>query len=337
MPARNEALTAHATLQSVYASTRLPDEIIVGDGRSTDGTRERLVQLADPRVPLRVVDNPGILPGAGRNVAAQASTAEVLLLLDFGNRIGPRFIEEMMRCFEEDPSLDMVGGAILPLVANDYERCVAAIQFGPQCRLARQTPQERLRAAQGRLVKPGGLSVGFTRELWDRLGGMPDWLRTAEDKVFGRKVMASSPRVALSAAAELFHHMRSSPGEIYHQMFTYLRGDGRTGQVSGHCLRLAGFYGALLALALVALVWPPAVLLLLVIASAYLYRSGFRKLAILTERPPAWKRFYLVPAVIFPRDLGILAGQLRGTLDWLLEPRYRERLTTYLGSAPPGR
>ncbi len=67
MPAFNEARYIEACIASVQAQDYPKDriEILVADGRSTDGTRDILARLAadDPRI--RVIDNPARLQAAG--------------------------------------------------------------------------------------------------------------------------------------------------------------------------------------------------------------------------------------------------------------------------------
>ncbi len=334
MPVRNEERSAQQTLDSVFASTRLPDEIVVADGMSTDRTVERILRYADRGVALRVVPNEKILPGAGRNVAVNASSAQILLLLDFGNTIDRCWIDEMVRPFESDERLDLVGGIFVPDVRSDFEACVAAIQFEQQQKLL-ELPAERRRAVLPARPAPGGLSVGLTRAAWDRLGGMPDWLRAAEDKTFGRKLMATNPRWVFNPNAVLFHHMRATPRQVCHQMWTYFRGEGRTGRIGSHVLKLCAFY--LVQLGLLAgcvYAWPSGALCAGLII-LYVYSSGVRKVT--HSGGPLARAWRLAPRVLFARDAGMIAGETAGLADWIFQPIYRRRLREYeSGHVAPG-
>ena len=57
MPVRNDARSVAATMESLFAQTRLPDEIVVADGCSTDDTVKRIEAFGDRGVPIRVVRN----------------------------------------------------------------------------------------------------------------------------------------------------------------------------------------------------------------------------------------------------------------------------------------
>ena len=70
LPVRNEVDSLGGLLDQLLQQEYPVDsfEILVADGRSTDGTRALVEQKASKAaVPLRVIDNPGIRSGAGRN------------------------------------------------------------------------------------------------------------------------------------------------------------------------------------------------------------------------------------------------------------------------------
>src|SRR5438445_4411990 len=84
----NEVSTVDALLESVAHQTLAPEEIVVADGGSTDGTREAL-QRWTSRLPLRVVDARGDNIARGRDVAIEASTSELIAVTDAGVRLEP--------------------------------------------------------------------------------------------------------------------------------------------------------------------------------------------------------------------------------------------------------
>src|SRR5215467_7984617 len=81
IPCRNEAAHIEACISSVLSQEE-PDggmEVIIADGMSDDGTRERLAHapwarshvVGDPVV--RVIDNPGLIVSSGLNAAIRAA------------------------------------------------------------------------------------------------------------------------------------------------------------------------------------------------------------------------------------------------------------------------
>lgn len=104
--AYNEERLLPAALHSLLAQTRVPDEILVVNNASTDGTRE--VALAIPGV--RVVDEPrkGLL--WARAAGRRAASGDILFYMDADCRAPLRLIERMERRFLRSPATVAVTG-----------------------------------------------------------------------------------------------------------------------------------------------------------------------------------------------------------------------------------
>lgn len=95
IPVRNRAAIVGRTLDSVAAQTRLPDQIVLVDNGSTDGTLEVLRRWADGRNNVQIVSEPR--PGAAeaRNCGLRAVTEEYVMFFDSDDTMPPRHVEEI--------------------------------------------------------------------------------------------------------------------------------------------------------------------------------------------------------------------------------------------------
>lgn len=109
MPLYNKRRTVVEAVESVLAQTRVPEEIVIVDDGSSDGSREVVRQrFADePRVRLICHEtNRGV--SAARNTAIRATTAPLIAFLDGDDRWLPTKIERQAALMEERPEAMLV-------------------------------------------------------------------------------------------------------------------------------------------------------------------------------------------------------------------------------------
>lgn len=97
--AYNEEQTIAASLHSLLAQTRVPDEIIVVNNASTDGTRG--VAAGVPGV--MVIDEPRKGLVKARAAGWRAATGDILLYIDADSRAPVMLIERMERALLRSP------------------------------------------------------------------------------------------------------------------------------------------------------------------------------------------------------------------------------------------
>lgn len=357
MPVLNESSDVQITLDSIFASTRLPDEIVIADGGSTDDTLAWIERYKDRGIPLKITHNPKIYAGAGRNAAAALTSCDLLLCVDFGNRLDRHWIAEMAAPFEQDPSIEFTAGTAVPLINSDFEYCVAAIHYHLNQLLGKipviellsgestvtsstvnKLPEALTRHGLAKKIpaklEPGGLGLAVRRSCWEKLGGMPAWLRASEDHLFGQKLMAMQAKYQTCAGARLYHHMRSSPKDLFKQMFIYARGNGQTHHKRPLVIKTACVYLAIFACFLLPIPLLMNIVFALVLLGIYVYHQGIRKIRITAGKNFQWQYVPLAFGVLLPRDAGMIAGYCKGCYDWWTDPQYPVNYASYLKETP---
>ena len=258
----NESQALPRLLDSIAAQTRQPDEIVVVDGGSTDGTLDVLHANAK-RLPLKIISQPGANISQGRNTAIQAATGNIICSTDAGVRLDKCWVEELVQPFVDElakaegrginawrenddsslishpASLAVVSGFFIPDPQNVFETALAATTLPA---LADINPKKFL---------PSSRSIAFTKSAWQAAGGYPEWLDFCEDLIFDFELRKRF-QFAFAPKAVAHFRPRSNLRSFYKQYYQYSRGDGKANLwFKRHLIRYLTYLVALpLALAL---------------------------------------------------------------------------------------
>ena len=231
----NEEASVGELIDSLTNQTRRPDEVIIADGGSTDGTVERIQAAASGRLSVTILKLPDANISEGRNAAVLHSTGDVIAVTDAGVSLKPIWLEQLVTPFERRPGrLDVVSGFFEPAPRNVFELAMGAtvLPTRDEVNPARFLPSSR--------------SVAFTREAWRQAGGYPEWLDYCEDVVFDLALRKSGCVFGWAPEAVALFRPRQSLGAFWTQYFRYARGDGKAKLWPlRHAARYASYAGAL--------------------------------------------------------------------------------------------
>jgi glycosyltransferase involved in cell wall biosynthesis len=298
----DEADSVVAWLDSIFAQTRPPEEIVLCDGGSTDGTIERIERRAaqDPRI--RLIVKPGANVPEGRNAAIAATAGPAIAVADAGTILDPQWLERLIAPLEEDSGLAVSAGFYRPAGRNAFERVLATAI----------TPRRRDLSADG--FPPSSRSVAFRKSWWERVGGYPDWLRAGEDLVFDYRLREAGAGFAFAPDAIVSWYPCPGLREFFAKYRKYARGDGHGRLFSRrHAIRY-GAYSAGLALAARSRRSPLARALLFLGACAHM-RKSFSRVHGGKPLPGAGgivASYGLVPAIVVVGDLAKMIGYPQG-------------------------
>lgn len=102
IPCLNEEKFVHKLLDCLGRQTLKPDEVIVADSMSEDGTLETALRY-QKKLPLQVVESAYRSPGAARNAGAKAAHGDYLVFIDADITVPNSFIETINTFLEVNP------------------------------------------------------------------------------------------------------------------------------------------------------------------------------------------------------------------------------------------
>ena len=121
----NEAKSLPKLLASIDEETRQPDETIIADGGSTDGTYEALEAWAAGDPGRTVFQVAGANIARGRNAAIEHAAGEIIAVTDAGVTLRPDWLECLVSALEADASADVASGFFVPDAHGVFERALA--------------------------------------------------------------------------------------------------------------------------------------------------------------------------------------------------------------------
>jgi hypothetical protein len=305
---RDDRMGLAELLDGVAEQTEMPEEIVIVDGGSGDGTLAELKGREPGLPPVRALLAPGANIAAGRNIAVREARHDWIVCTDAGCRPVPGWLATLR---EAGAGADIAAGTFTVEGETPLDRAVACTHYPVLEEVHHDDPlvrlSHRLFGRDFRAEQAGGRSMAFSRAAWEATGGFPEHVYAGEDLAFSAAAIDRGFSATLAEKAVVRWRPRTSWVDNGRMFATYTRGDIRTRGRGRHLVRLAawsagptlaakgGFAGRfLVAAGAAAYMWLPL-------------RRARRSLP-----PSQWWR---IPALVVLKDLSQLWGAGLGVID----------------------
>jgi succinoglycan biosynthesis protein ExoA len=250
VPVRNEERFLAGTLTQLLHQRYERFEVLVADGRSTDATRAVVTALQAKHLNLHLLDNPGRLSSAGRNVAIRAARGDVLLLVDGHCQLdNVHYLADLADAFTTSGA-DCVGRP-QPLDVTGASRLQRAVACARSSRLGHHPASHIYSAAEG-FVPPQSVAVAYRRSVFERVGLFDERFDACEDVELNHRVARAGLRCFFTPRVAVRYFPRASLPGLFRQLVRYGRGRVRLLRKHPETFSLAGFAPAAFLAGLVA-------------------------------------------------------------------------------------
>jgi cellulose synthase/poly-beta-1,6-N-acetylglucosamine synthase-like glycosyltransferase len=298
----NEGPPVLEMLDSVLTGNATPEELVVADGGSTDGTVELIEDYARSHPQVRVIHDAGGR-SAGRNAAIAAASHDHIVSIDGGCLADPDWLEKITE--------PLLKGHIW--VAGFY-RPEGETALSTAIGLTMVYVEEEVQFP-GYL--PSARSMAFDRQVWKAVGGFPEDAQFAEDTAFGQMILDAGHVMTFVPDAVVAWQPPAGLTAQTKTTFAWGRGDGLLGLRSWSYRHLLSRFLALGMLLLAGIAFPLLLIPTLLGVGAYAYRNSRRKY----RHMESWLKWIWIPLA----TLNGLASSLAGYITGYLERRWGER------------
>ncbi|MCB0746307.1 MAG: glycosyltransferase [Ignavibacteriae bacterium] len=265
----NEINNLENTISDIENQTLKPDEIIITDAGSNDGTFERLMDWnISSTMNIQVLQEKKCNVARGRNLAIAKSANDLILSTDFGCRFSPNWVENMVEIYCQNEN-KVIGGGFGVL-----EETLNSISAKANFILTNQ-----YEISFDDYFIPSSRSILYHKNVWNKIGGYCEWLTlAADDLVFGKQIKALGIPIVFSESKDVLWGRHKTAKAYKKESYRYGLGDGEA-KVNSKNAILNGVYFLIriLTLVFVTLVLCKKIgLIYLLIVAPFSYKAFYR-------------------------------------------------------------
>jgi len=215
----NEIKRLEQTIEDIENQILKPDEILIADAGSTDGTLERLRQWkGESKIEIVVFVLQGCNIAEGRNEAIRRAKNELIVSTDFGCRYKPNWLRSITEPFA-DEEVRVVGGAF-EIIHDEVKTKAAKADY---------ILQNGYPVVLDQYFSASSRSIAYYRSVWQEVGGYLEWLTlAADDTIFWRMIKAKKIRFVLAKEANVLWLRHKSFKAFGKEAYRYGLGDGES-------------------------------------------------------------------------------------------------------------
>jgi len=212
---RNEEKSIHNLLDSIVIQTKEPNEVIILDAESTDGTRRVIRSYKGSIKGLKLIKSKLVNRSKGRNRAIREAKSKIIAVTDAGCMLKKDWLEKITH----------------PIITKEAQ-AVAGFYLTSNSTIMQKSSAPFLAVMPDKIdpdtFLPSSRSVAFTKKAWKEAGKYPEDVSFCEDLTFAQNLKIKNNLVVQPRALVYWDHYKGV-NKFFHQIKNYASGDVEAG------------------------------------------------------------------------------------------------------------
>lgn len=216
IPCRNEVNHIGFVIDSVLNNTYKDIEILVVDGMSDDGTREKLNVIIKNNPSIKIIDNVLQVTPAAFNLGIRNSSGEFVFIVGARHILASDYIETCINILNSSPEIGCIGGKVNNTYENTTSLLISKAMSSP---FAVGAGNFRIKNEDGFVDTVG--TPAYRRTIFDEIGYFDDELLRNQDDEFNYRVTKKGYKILFTARTSIQYFVRANFNHLFRQYMQY--------------------------------------------------------------------------------------------------------------------
>lgn len=298
----NEEDSVGLLLDSLLRQSKIPNEIIIVDGGSSDRTVAKIknekLKVKNFNGRFKILEKKGNR-AVGRNYAIKHAINEIIVCSDAGCILDKNWVKNIIEPFN-DPKVDVVAGYYRGNEKSVFQKCLVPYVLVMPDKIDKKK------------FLPATRSMAFKKSVWKKAGGFPERFSNNEDYIFAKKLKKIDALIVFEKKAIVYWSPENNIMDAFIMFYRFAKGDSESRIFRPKVVLIFVRYIVVVILILLFLVFKSYIILngLYLILLTYVLWSIIKNYRYVRN----FLAVVYLPLIQLISDIAVIAGTIRGLL-----------------------